>query len=183
MKHSLFKCFAGLLLSASCSVAFSYPTKPVTIVVPAPPGGTADTVARSISARLTTALGQPVVIENKPGAGGVIASQYVAGAPADGYTLLMGAVHHTIAANVYKNLSYDFQKDFAPITVVGVLPNVLVVKSTLPVNSVAQLISLAKANPGQMTYGSSGIGSTQHLAGALFSKIAGISMNHVPYKG
>jgi tripartite-type tricarboxylate transporter receptor subunit TctC len=129
-------------------------------------------------------LGQSVIIENKSGAAGTIGADLVAKSNPDGYTLLMGHSNsNAISPFVLKNVPYNPATDFTPITYLGYVPNVLVVKSSLPVNSVAQLISLAKQNPGQMTYGSSGIGSTQHLAGALFSKIAGVEMNHVPYKG
>jgi tripartite-type tricarboxylate transporter receptor subunit TctC len=129
-------------------------------------------------------LGQSIIIENKSGAAGTIGADLVAKSNPDGYTLLMGHSNsNAISPFVLTNVPYNPATDFTPITYLGYVPNVLVVKSSLPVNSVAQLISLAKQNPGQMTYGSSGIGSTQHLAGALFSKIAGIQMNHVPYKG
>jgi hypothetical protein len=125
-----------------------------------------------------------VIVENKSGAAGTIAADQIAKANPDGYTLLVGHSNsNAIAPFVLTNVPYNPATDFTPITYLGYVPNVLVVKASLPVNSVAQLISLAKANPGQMTYGSSGIGSTQHLAGALFAKIAGIQLNHVPYKG
>jgi tripartite-type tricarboxylate transporter receptor subunit TctC len=125
-----------------------------------------------------------VIVENKSGAAGTIAADQIAKANPDGYTLLVGHSNsNAIAPFVLSSVPYNPATDFTPITYLGYVPNVLVVKSSLPVNSVAQLISLAKSNPGQMTYGSSGIGSTQHLAGALFGKIAGIQINHVPYKG
>ena len=121
--------WACLTLSSNTAFAQSpWPTRPITIIVPFPPGGATDVLARAVASRLGPVLGQPVIIDYKPGAGATLGAAIAAKAPADGYTLLMGAVHHTIAANVYKNLSYDFQKDFAPITVVGVLHNVLVVK-------------------------------------------------------
>lgn len=162
----------------------AYPNKPIRIIVGFAPGGGTDIVARAIAPKMSEILGQSVIIENKSGASGTIGADLVAKSNPDGYTLLMGHSNsNAIAPFVLTNVPYNPTTDFTPITYLGYVPNVLVVKSSLPVNSVAQLISLAKSNPGQMTYGSSGIGSTQHLAGALFSKIAGIQMNHVPYKG
>ena len=182
--------FAFLALSICTALPFSvkaqqaFPTKPIRLIVGFAPGGGTDIVARAIAPKMGEILGQSVIIENKSGAAGTIGADLVAKSSPDGYTLLMG--HSNSNANspfVLKNVPYNPATDFTPITYLGYVPNVLVVKSSLPVNSVAQLISLAKQNPGQMTYGSSGIGSTQHLAGALFSKIAGVQMNHVPYKG
>jgi tripartite-type tricarboxylate transporter receptor subunit TctC len=162
----------------------AYPSKPIRLIVGFAPGGGTDIVARAIAPKMGEILGQSVIIENRSGAAGTIGADLVAKSSPDGYTLLMGHSNsNAISPFVLTNVPYNPATDFTPITYLGYVPNVLVVKSSLPVNSVAQLISLAKANPGQMTYGSSGIGSTQHLAGALFSKIAGIQMNHVPYKG
>ncbi|BDT75406.1 tripartite tricarboxylate transporter substrate binding protein [Polynucleobacter sp. KF022] len=162
----------------------AYPSKPIRLIVGFAPGGGTDIVARAIAPKMSEILGQSIIIENKSGAAGTIGADLVAKSNPDGYTLLMGHSNsNAISPFVLTNVPYNPATDFTPITYLGYVPNVLVVKSSLPVNSVAQLISLAKANPGQMTYGSSGIGSTQHLAGALFSKIAGIQMNHVPYKG
>ena len=162
----------------------AYPSKPIRLIVGFAPGGGTDIVARAIAPKMSEILGQSVIIENKSGAAGTIGADLVAKSSPDGYTLLMGHSNsNAISPFVLTNVPYNPATDFTPITYLGYVPNVLVVKSSLPVNSVAQLISLAKQNPGQMTYGSSGIGSTQHLAGALFSKIAGIQMNHVPYKG
>jgi len=162
----------------------SFPTKPIRLIVGFAPGGGTDIVARAIAPKMGEILGQNIIIENKSGAAGTIGADLVAKSSPDGYTLLMGHSNsNAISPFVLTNVPYNPATDFTPITYLGYVPNVLVVKSTLPVSSVAQLISLAKANPGQMTYGSSGIGSTQHLAGALFSQIAGVSMNHVPYKG
>jgi tripartite-type tricarboxylate transporter receptor subunit TctC len=162
----------------------NYPNKPIRLVVGFAPGGGTDIVARAIAPKMSELLGQSVVVENRAGAAGTIGADLVAKSNPDGYTLLMGHSNsNAISPYVLTNVPYNPATDFTPITYLGYVPNVLVVKSSLPVNSVAQLISLAKSNPGQMTYGSSGIGSTQHLAGALFSNIAGISMNHVPYKG
>ena len=177
--------WCALAATTSLSHAQSaWPNKQVRIVVPFAPAGTTDILARAIAPELSKAFGQTFYVDNKPGAGGNLGADIVAKSPADGYTLLMGHSNsNAIAPFVLSNVPYNPAVDFTPITYLGYVPNVLVVKSSLPVNSVAQLISLAKANPGQMTYGSSGIGSTQHLAGALFGKIAGIQLNHVPYKG
>jgi tripartite-type tricarboxylate transporter receptor subunit TctC len=177
----------AIALSTSSFIAFAqqaYPNKPIRLIVGFAPGGGTDIVARAIAPKMSELLGQSVIIENKSGAAGTIGADLVAKSNPDGYTLLMGHSNsNAISPFVLTNVPYNPATDFTPITYLGYVPNVLVVKSSLPVNSVAQLISLAKSNPGQMTYGSSGIGSTQHLAGALFSKIAGIQMNHVPYKG
>ena len=161
-----------------------YPSKPIRLIVGFAPGGGTDIVARAIAPKLGEILGTSVIVENRSGAAGTIGADMVAKSSPDGYTLLVGHSNsNAIAPFVLPNVQYNAAKDFTPITYLGYVPNVLVVNASLPVNSVAQLIALAKSNPGQMTYGSSGIGSTQHLAGALFAKIAGISMNHVPYKG
>ena len=177
----------AVTLTCSSFFAFAqqtYPAKPIRLIVGFAPGGGTDIVARAIAPKMSELLGQSIIIENKSGAAGTIGADLVAKSNPDGYTLLMGHSNsNAIAPFVLTNVPYNPATDFTPITYLGYVPNVLVVKSSLPVNSVAQLISLAKSNPGQMTYGSSGIGSTQHLAGALFSKIAGISINHVPYKG
>jgi tripartite-type tricarboxylate transporter receptor subunit TctC len=178
---------AAIVLSSASIFAFAqqaYPTKPIRLIVGFAPGGGTDIVARALAPKMSEILGQSVIIENKSGAAGTIGADQVAKSNPDGYTLLVGHSNsNAIAPFVLTNVPYNPATDFTPITYLGYVPNVLVVKSSLPVNTVAQLISLAKANPDQMTYGSSGIGSTQHLAGALFAKIAGIQLNHVPYKG
>ncbi len=179
--------FVAVVLSSVSLFAFAqqaYPTKPIRLIVGFAPGGGTDIVARALAPKMSEILGQSVIIENKSGAAGTIGADQVAKSNPDGYTLLVGHSNsNAIAPFVLTNVPYNPATDFTPITYLGYVPNVLVVKASLPVNTVAQLISLAKANPGQMTYGSSGIGSTQHLAGALFAKIAGIQLNHVPYKG
>ncbi len=184
--------FAGLTLVAALIAASSgtalaqaqaYPNKPIRVIVPFPPGGSTDFLARIVGQKLTAAWGQQVIIDNKPGAGGTLGAAEAARAAADGYTLLMGAVHHTIATSAYARLPYDFQKDFAPITVVAIVPNVLVVNPSIPANSVKELIAYAKANPGKLTYGSAGMGTAHHLIGEQFNLLAGIDTLHVPYKG
>jgi tripartite-type tricarboxylate transporter receptor subunit TctC len=165
-------------------MAQAWPTKPISLVVPFPPGGTTDVLARALGERLSTSLGQPVVVENRPGAGATLGADYVArSAKPDGYTLLVGAVHHTIASSVYKKLPYDFQKDFAPITVIATVPNVLVVNAGTPVRNVAELVALAKSQPGKLTYGSNGNGTAQHLIGTQFQILTGTELIHIPYKG
>ena len=177
----------AVMLSCASFLALAqqaFPNKPIRLIVGFAPGGGTDIVARAIAPKMGEILGQSVIVENKSGAAGTIAADQIAKANPDGYTLLVGHSNsNAIAPFVLSSVPYNPATDFSPITYLGYVPNVLVVKSSLPVNSVAQLISLAKSNPGQMTYGSSGIGSTQHLAGALFGKIAGIQINHVPYKG
>lgn len=179
---------AGLLaacsLGASLALAQDWPAKAITIVVPFPAGGTTDAVARALGESLSKSLGQPVVVENKPGAGTTLGADYVAKAKPDGYTLLMGAVHHTVAPSVYKKLPYDFQKDLAPVTTVAMVPNVLSVNAAqTPAKTVAELVALAKASPGQLSFGSNGNGTAQHLIGTLFQLDTGTSLLHVPYKG
>jgi tripartite-type tricarboxylate transporter receptor subunit TctC len=174
---------AALTLAATAAAAQSYPTKPIRLVVPFPAGGTTDLLARTVGQRLTMAWGQPVIIENRPGAGATIGADYVAKAHPDGYTLLMAAVHHTIAANYYKALPYDLRKDLAPVSVVAIVPNVLVVRPDLPVASVQELVAYAKANPGKLTYASNGAGTAHNLIGEQFKSMTGTDIMHIPYKG
>lgn len=177
----------ALVATGSAASAEDYPVKAISIVVPFPPGGTTDLVARALADGLTKGLGQPVVVENKPGAGTTLGADYVAKSKPDGYTLLMGAVHHTIAPSVYKKLPYDFQKDLAPITTVAAVPNVVAVNpSVTPVKTIAELIALARTKSAAkepLTYGSNGNGTAQHLIGTLFQLQTGATLQHVPYKG
>jgi len=166
------------------ALAQSWPSKPITLVVPFPPGGSSDVLARALTDKLTQSLGQTVIVESKPGAGATLGADYVAKAKPDGYTLLMGAVHHAIATSVYKKLPYDFQKDFAPITTVALVPNVLVVNAAKsPAKDVKDLVAQAKAAPGKLSYGSNGNGTVQHLIGTQFNNQTGVDILHVPYKG
>lgn len=161
-----------------------WPAKPISLVVPFPSGGTTDVLARALADALSKSLGQPVIVESKPGAGATLGADYVTKAKPDGYMLLMGAVHHTIATSVYKKLPYDFQKDLAPITTVAMVPNVLVVNASLtPAKSVAELVALAKSSPKELAYGSNGNGTAQHLIGTQFQASTGVNLLHVPYKG
>ena len=164
--------------------AQTYPTKPIRIVVPFPAGGTTDVLARAAAQKLTESLGQPAVVDNRPGAGGNIGAELVAKSPPDGYTLLMGTVGtHAINPSLYPKMPYDHVKDFAPVILVAGVPNVLVINPALPVNSVQELIAYAKANPGKLNFASSGNGTSIHLSGELFKTMAGVQMTHVPYKG
>lgn len=174
---------AALAVMVGSASAQTYPRKPIRWIVPFPPGGSTDLLARVVGQKLTEAWGQQVIVENKGGAGGTLGAAEAARAPADGYTLLMGAIHHTIASSVYPKLPYDIQKDFAPITVVAIVPNVLVVNPSVPANSTKELIAYAKANPGKLTYGSAGMGTAHHLIGEQFNLQAGVNILHVPYKG
>lgn len=174
----------GLALAPSAFAQEPWPSKPISIVVPFPSGGTTDVLARALADALSKSLGQPVVVESKPGAGATLGADYVAKAKGDGYTLLMGAVHHTIATSVYKRLPYDFQKDLQPVTTVAMVPNVLVVNAALtPAKNVAELVAFAKASPTELAYGSNGNGTAQHLIGTQFQASTGIKLLHVPYKG
>jgi tripartite-type tricarboxylate transporter receptor subunit TctC len=164
--------------------AQSYPAKPIRIVVPFPAGGPLDVTARAIGQKLSEAWGQPVVIDNRPGAGGNIGADLVAKSAPDGYTILEGALStHAVNVSLYGKMPYDPLKDFAPITLVATTPNVLVVNPGLPVHSVTELVAYAKAHPGALSFGSGSNGSAGHLAGELFKMEAGVDMVHVPYKG
>lgn len=166
------------------AMAQAWPTKPITYVVPFTPGGTTDLVGRTLSHGLANALGQPVVVDNKPGAAGAIAARLVAKANPDGYTLLGGTIStHAINAGLYKNLGYDPVKDFEPISLVGFIPNALYVNAQLPVRSVQELMALLKKDPAVRTFASPGAGSSTHLAGELFADLIGVPLTHVPYKG
>jgi tripartite-type tricarboxylate transporter receptor subunit TctC len=181
---------AGLVLCAVAMLAMAgpghgqaYPVKPIRFVIPFSPGGAADVPARMIGQELAKTLGQQVITDNRPGAGGGIGAEAVAKSPPDGYTLLMVSNTHTISASLYKKLNYDILKDLAPVMQIAAAPNVLVVHPSIPARDVKQLVALAKSRPGAIDYASSGNGSAQHLFAALFASMAGIKMNHVPYKG
>ena len=161
-----------------------FPTRPVTLVVPFPAGGSTDLVARLVASKMTDALGQQVIVDNRGGAGGSIGSASVAKADPDGYTILMGTVAtHALNQALYKKLPYDAVKDFAPISLIVLVPNVLVVDPNFPAQNVKELIEMAKAKPGELSYASSGNGTPLHLSGALFNEMAGTDILHIPYKG
>ena len=168
---------------AATARAQAWPAKPIQLIVPFPPGGGSDTFARPLAAKLTAQLGQQVVIDNRAGAAGTIGAAAVAKAPPDGYTLLLGAVHHTVAANVYKALPYDLERDLVPITGIAYVPDVLVMNPGVPAATLGEFIAYCKANPGKVNYGSSGVGTSRHLAGEIFNAMTGAAMVHVPYKG
>ncbi len=172
-----------LAAAAGAAGAQSWPTKPVSLVVPFPPGGSSDMLARALGEGLSRRIGQPVIVESKPGAGATLGADYVARAQPDGYTLLLGAVHHTVATSVYQKLPYDFERSFAPITTVALVPNVLVVNATNPARNVGALVALAKAAPARLSYGSNGNGTVQHLIGTQFAALTGVELLHVPYRG
>ena len=175
----------GLLLwlPTAWTQSVSFPNRPIHVVVPFPPGGAVDPIARSFTPKLEEAWGQPVVVDNKPGASTVIGSDFVAKAAPDGHTVVLVATSFTVNPSAYSKLPFDPVKDFAPISLVSRLPNMLVVNAQLPVYSVRELIDYLKARPGQVNFASIGYGSTQHLAGELFKSVAGVDMVHVPYKG
>lgn len=161
-----------------------WPERPVSYVVPFTPGGSTDVVGRTISQHLSNALGQSFVVENKPGAAGAIGASYVARSKPDGYTLFGGTIStHAINASLYKNLSYDPVKDFEPVTLVAMLPNVLIVDPNLGINSVQDLVEYLKREPNRRTFASSGSGTSTHLAGELLADLIGIPLTHVPYRG
>jgi tripartite-type tricarboxylate transporter receptor subunit TctC len=173
------------LLPATFTVAFAqtYPDKPIRLIVGDAPGGSPDTLGRLLAQRLSESLGQPVVVDNRPGAGGLLAADLAAKAPPDGYTLFMNTTTvWAILPNVKKNLPYD-PKSFLPVTRIASASNVLVVNTSLPATSVAELVKLAKSSPGKLNYASAGIASPAHLAGEMFNLLADVKLTHIPYKG
>jgi tripartite-type tricarboxylate transporter receptor subunit TctC len=186
MKHN-WRRWALALMTACIApgvLAQAFPNHAIRLVVPFPAGGTTDILARDVAKQLTETLGQAVVVDNRPGAGGNIGADIVAKAAPDGYTLLMGTVGtHAINPSLYAKMPYDHIKDFVPVVLVAGVPNVLVVNPSVPVNTVADLVKLAKAKPGSINFASSGSGTSIHLSGELFKTVAGVDMTHVPYKG
>ena len=175
---------AALMFAAGAAAQSAFPAKPIRFVVPFPAGGPLDIVARAIGQELNKSWAQPVIIDNRPGAGGNIGADAVARAAPDGHTILMGAVStHAINPTLYSKLPYDPIRDFAPVTLVTSVPNVLVVHPSVPARTVKDLISIARARPGQLNFASGSTGSAGHLAGELFKAMAGVDMVHIPYKG
>ena len=174
---------AVLLATPLPALSQAWPNKPIKLIVPFPPGGGTDTFARPLAQKLAAQLGQSVVIDNRGGAGGNIGATAAAKSAPDGYTFLLGAVHHTVAMTVYKTPGFDVEKDLLPITGVAYVPDVLVINSKLPATNVRELITYAKANPARINYGSSGNGTTRHLAGEIFNRMTGTAITHIPYKG
>jgi tripartite-type tricarboxylate transporter receptor subunit TctC len=173
---------ASIAFVALASQAQQWPSRPITIIVPFPPGGFNETLARTLAAELPKVLGQPVVVDNKPGGNSVIGTEFVARAAPDGYTLFIGATPMTVLQHLYKT-SFDARKDFSAITIGGITQNVLVARPSLKANTVKELLALAKAEPGKLNYASTGNGSSNHLAFELFKSTSGTSITHVPYKG
>lgn len=183
MQYVIKAFFMALLFLTGVVSAQEWPNRPISLVVSYPPGGTADLMARTIAGPLGKALGTSVVVENKPGASGQIAAAYVAKANADGYTLMLDASSYSVNPSLFPKLPYDPNKDFKTLGVLAQYPNVLLVNPSFPVKSVKELVAIAKAKPNGISYASSGNGSAQHLAGALFEVKAGVEMQHIPYKG
>src|ERR1051325_11469932 len=178
--------FLGLALTLVCGLVWAqadYPARPVRVIVPSPPAGGTDILARVLAQHFSKALGQPFVVENKPGAGNMIGIESVARSPGDGYTLLVTASTLALNSVLYKKVPYDPVRDFAPITLAATAPNILVVNPKLPLKTLADLIAAAKAQPGKLSYGTPGIGTSPHLCMELFKSMAGVDLQHVPYKG
>ena len=176
---------AGLLIALFCTSpsAQGYPTRPVRVVVPVASGGATDILTRTLAQRLSSAWGQQVLVDNRPGGGSNVGFEAAAQAPADGYTLLMAQPAFTVNVSLYKKLAYDPLRDFAAVTLTATGANVLVIHPTVPVYTLKDFIALAKAKPGQLNYASSGNGTTPHLSGELFKAMAGVNIVHIPYKG
>ncbi len=178
------KLLLALCLFAGQALAQSYPAKAVRVIVPYPPGGGNDTLARLFAAKLSERTGQPFVVENRPGAGAMIGTEAAAKAPADGYTILLSSIAtHALSPNLYARVPYDPVKDFAPITLLGIAPTVLVVYADLPAKSLADLVAAAKAKPGALAYASGGNGTPPHINAEVFKSVAGVDLLHVAYKG
>ena len=175
-----------LLLCVAATQAFAqgYPAKPLKMIIPYPPGGGNDTLGRLFAIKLSDRLGQPVVVENRPGAGTLIGTEAAAKSAPDGYTILLSSIAtHALSPNLYSNVPYDPVKDFAPITLLGIAPTVLVVRNDLPAKDLAEFVAAAKAKPGGFTYASGGNGTPPHINGEVFKAVAGVDLLHVPYKG
>src|SRR6187397_3551212 len=180
----MFRALLAIALLAVLPVqAQEWPTRPVRMIVPFPPGGGTDTVARPLAAKLAQILGQQFVIDNRGGAGGTIGAAAAAKSPADGYTVLLYSVHGAVAAAAYKNLTYDLERDLVPVTTAAIFPDVLVAANRVPARTLAELIAFAKANPGKINCGSAGNGTSRHLSCEMFAAAAGFKATHVPYKG
>lgn len=176
--------FAVLSIATTCAAApIDFPNRPVRVIVPQPPGASTDLTARLVAQKLADALGQPVIVDNRPGAGSIIGTDLVAKATPDGYTLLVVASSITINPSLHPNLAFNPLRDLAPITQLSAFPNMLTVHPSLPVKTVADLIAVAKAQPGKLNYGSSGTGTGTHLSAELFKYMTGVSMVHIPFKG
>ena len=180
------RAWAVALITLGMSIgahAAEYPTKPIRLIVPFSPGGSNDIMARLTAQKFTEGLGQQVIVDNRPGASGIVGTELAAEAPPDGYTMLMMSLTLTVNPSLYRKLPYDTVKDLVPVSLIASAPLMLVVNPSLPVKSVKELIDHAKANPGKLNFGSGGTGTTPHLAGEMLKTMAGLQMTHVPYKG
>jgi len=182
-RHAIVLGFAFALVAGVAHAQGDWPNHPIRMIVPYPPGGGTDVVARIVNEKLATELGQPIVIDNKGGAGGSVGTEIASKAPADGYTVLLTLSSHTINPKLYTKLGYDVERDFIPVSLAAVIPQILVANPSVPANNVQELVALLKANPGKYNYASVGIGSPGHIAGELFKLRTGVQMTHVPYKG
>jgi tripartite-type tricarboxylate transporter receptor subunit TctC len=185
MNNKIFLGACALVAATLAAPVFaqSYPAKPVRFILPFPPGGPTDILGRIIGQKLAVQLGQPVVPENRPGAGGNVGTEFAAKQPADGYAIVLASPSLSISPGLYKKLGYDPVKDFAPITLVAQIPNILLVHPSVPVKTLAEFVKLAKANPGKLNFGSGGLGTSNHLGSEMLKGLTGINMVHVPYKG
>jgi tripartite-type tricarboxylate transporter receptor subunit TctC len=192
MNSTVFRRIGAALFAASLAASHTaavaqgadgYPSKPIRFILPFPPGGGTDILGRLLSERLATQLGQPVVVENRGGAGGNVGAEAAARSAPDGYTIVLVAPSLAISPSLYKKLAYDPVKDFAPVSLVATVPNVMVTNPSVPARTLAEFIALAKSKPGGMNFGSGGNGTSNHLAGELFNIVAGVRLVHVPYKG
>ncbi len=183
MKFAGALCLAAAAVIAPATAFADYPEKPLRLVVPFPPGGSTEPLARVLSQKLGEAFGHQVIVDNRPGAGSTIGAEIVAKSPPDGYTLFLGSISNAISAALYPKLNFDIVRDFAPVTLLATTPGVLVVHPALPVKNVKELLALAKARPEQLAYSSAGNGTPPHLSAELLSSLTGIKMIHVPYKG
>jgi len=182
--RTLFACFALCLLhAAGTALAQPFPARPLRFIVPVPPGGGADAVARLLAPKVGELLGQTVIVDNRAGGNATIGADLVAKAPADGHTWLLGTSQHTVTPSIVKSVPYDISRDFAPVTLIARAPQLLMVHPSVPAKTVKELIALAKRERGQLNYGSGGIGSASHLAAEVFGSMAGIGITHIPYKG
>ncbi len=183
LPYSFILAFAFAMMFAANANAQTYPVRPIRVIVPFPPTAGVDVIARLLAPDLAERLGQNVVVDNRSGAGGTIGTELAARSPADGYTLLMITTSHAFNVSLYKKLPYDMIRDFAPVTLAAVAPNMLVVGAAVPAVTVKEFVALAKAKPRMINFGSSGVGTSSHLAGELFKHVAGVQLVHVPYKG
>jgi tripartite-type tricarboxylate transporter receptor subunit TctC len=173
----------ALLCAPLMAWSQAYPSKPIRLVVPYAPGGAVDSLARPVAQKLSEILGQPVIVDNRPGANATLGADNVARSSPDGYSIVLTSIVHYLVPFFSKNVPYDTMKDFTPIAQMAITPNILAVHPSMPVNSIKELIDYAKKNPGKLFYGTTGVGSTHHLGGVLFAQMANISLEHLPYKG